>query len=154
MRTRPLKPSDADAAYALFHRTVRGGTSQFYDAEQRAAWAPARDAAPQDWGERLTTGFSIGAFRRGKLMGFFTMGHDGHIDFAYVALEEMGKGTAATLYAACEDEARRLGLPLMETEASHLARRFFLKRGWEVTARQTVIRDSVGIDNFRMRKML
>lgn len=60
------------------------------------------------------------------------MGHDGHIDFAYVAIEEMGKGAAERLYDACETEARRLGIVVMTTEASHLARRFFSAvAGWK-----------------------
>ncbi|SFI55601.1 GNAT family N-acetyltransferase [Celeribacter neptunius] len=154
LKLRTLSEADADACYALFHRTVHGGTGAFYEAEQRAAWAPDRPHAPETWPARLTEGFSICATRGSRIVGFFTMGHDGHIDFAYVALEEMGKGTAARLYEACETEARRLGLQHMETEASHLARRFFEKRGWRVVARQTVIRDSVGIENFRMEKRL
>ncbi len=162
MKLRPLTHKDARACYALFHRTVHGGTGAFYDAAQRAAWAPALPHASdarfetwlETWAERLTAGFSVCATRWGRIRGFFTMGHDGHIDFAYVALEEMGKGTAGRLYEACEAEARRLGLSHMETEASHLARRFFERRGWTVVARQTVIRDSVGIENFRMGKRL
>lgn len=154
LKLRPVTAQDADACYALFYRTVHGGTGAFYTAAQRAAWAPARDQAPDTWPARLTAGYAICATRWGRLKGFFTMGHDGHIDFAYVALQEMGKGTAATLYDACEAEALRLGLSFMETEASHLARRFFEKRGWRVVARQTVIRDGVGIENFRMEKAL
>lgn len=154
LKLRPLHEQDADACYALFHRTVHGGTGAFYGPEQQAAWAPKRPHAPETWPARLTGGFALGATRQGELVGFFTMGHDGHIDFAYVALEEMGKGTASQLYEACETEARRLGLSYMQTEASHLARRFFEKRGWSVVARQTVIRDSVGIENFRMEKEL
>lgn len=79
---------------------------------------------------------------------------DAHIDFAYVALEEMGKGTAAKLYEYCEAHARTQGFSILTTEASHLAKRFFLKRGWHVEAAQTVIRDGVGIENFRMEKRL
>jgi hypothetical protein len=154
VKLRRVQREDADACYALFHRTIHGGTGAFYDAEQRAAWAPAREHAPQSWPDRLTSGYAICATRWGRIKGFFTMGYDGHIDFAYVALEEMGKGTALKLYAACEAEAQRLGLSHMDTEASHLARRFFEKRGWTVVARQTVIRDSVGIENFRMEKRL
>ncbi|WP_417241482.1 GNAT family N-acetyltransferase [Celeribacter sp.] len=158
MKLRSLTTADADACYALFHRTVHGGTGAFYDAAQRAAWAPDRPRAPDTWSDtwpaRLTEGFTVCATKRGAITGFFTMGHDGHIDFAYVALEEMGTGTATALYDACEFAARSLGLDLMTTEASHLAQRFFTKRGWVTDARQTVIRDGVGIDNFRMFKVL
>lgn len=149
-----MQASDAGDCYALFVRTVHGGTGQFYTKEQQLAWAPPRPTPPDGWAERLTNGFALCATRWGRIVGFFTMGSDGHIDFAYVALEEMGQGTASALYEACEREARRAGLSVMTTEASHLARRFFEKRGWRVDARQTVIRHSVGIENFRMSKEL
>lgn len=154
MKLSPLTQNDADVCYDVFFRAVHGGTDAFYSAPQQSAWAPARTSAPNDWPQRLTQGFALGAKRWGKIVGFMTMGHDGHIDFAYVLPSEMGKGTAGKLYDACETEARRLGLEVMDTEASHLAKRFFEKRAWHVTARQMVIRDGVGIENFRMEKEL
>ena len=154
MKFRAVTPEDAESCYALLYRAVHEGTGRFYTPMQQAAWAPIdpRDAA--NWPTRLTNGFSIAATKWGKIVGFFTMGTDGHIDFAYVAPEEMGRATARKLYNLCEIEARRLGLKEMTTDASHLAKRFFEKRGWDVTARQTVVRDGTAIDNFRMSKRL
>jgi putative acetyltransferase len=152
MKLRPLTRSDAKACFSLFHQAVHLGAAAYYSAEQRAAWAP--DAAFEGWDERLTSGFSICATRWGKIVGFFTMGDDGHVDYAYVLPNEMGTGTAVKLYQACETHARSLGLEVMDTQASHLAKRFFEKRGWRVTARQVVIRNGVGIENFRMEKDL
>ncbi|MEM5468702.1 GNAT family N-acetyltransferase [Celeribacter marinus] len=154
MKLRPLTTADADACYALFYRTVRGGTGAFYTIDQQEAWAPDAPRAGDDWPAHLTQGFAICATKHDWIVGFFTMGADGHIDFAYVALEEMGKGTATALYEMCEYTARAAGLTGMTTEASHLARRFFTKHGWVTDARQTVIRGGVGIDNFRMFKLL
>lgn len=154
MRLRPLTPKDADACYAIFYRAVHEGAARHYEPAQRAAWAPASPRAPEDWAARLTQGHAVCATRWGRIVGFFTMGTDGHIDFAYVAPEEMGRGTAGRLYAHCENAARAAGLGVMDTEASHLAKRFFEKRGWRVTARQTVIRNGIGIENFRMEKDL
>lgn len=154
MKVRALTQGDAEACYALFYDSVHNGTAAFYDKAQRDAWAPTRDGAPFDWSIKLTCGVSLCATKWSKIVGFFTLGADGHIDFAYVAPNEMGKGTAGVLYEACEAEARRLGLTILDTEASHLAKRFFEKRGWQVDARQTVIRNGVGIENFRMSKVL
>jgi putative acetyltransferase len=154
MKISPLTHSDANACYDVFLRAVHDGTGEFYSKTQQTAWAPPRTSAPSDWPERLTQGYAIGAKRWGKICGFMTMGPDGHIDFAYVLPNEMGKGTALKLYKACEAEARRLELSVMDTEASHLAKRFFEKHGWQVTARQMVIRDGIGIENFRMEKSL
>lgn len=154
MKISPITFSDANACYDVFFRAVHEGTGAFYTKTQQAAWAPPRGSAPNDWPKRLTQGYAIGAKRWGKMCGFMTMGTDGHIDFAYVLPNEMGKGTAVKLYKACAAEARKRGLTVMDTEASHLAKRFFEKHGWHVTARQMVIRNGVGIENFRMEKSL
>lgn len=160
MKLIPLTATDAPACYDVFSRAVHEGTGAFYSAEQQGAWAPKHTAPPQDWADRLQQAVAIGAWARcwgcgpKKLVGFMVMGRDGHIDFAYVLPNEMGKGTAQKLYAACETQARALGLRTLDTQASHLAKRFFEKNGWHVTARQTVIRNGVGIENFRMEKPL
>ncbi|MCA0045234.1 GNAT family N-acetyltransferase [Celeribacter litoreus] len=154
MKLRPLTRKDSAACHRVFLHAVHEGAKAHYSSEQRAAWAPKTARPHEDWPEMITHGFAIGATRWGRIRGFFAMGTDGFIDLAYVHPSEMGKGTAGKLYDACENEARRLGLSHMETEASHLARRFFEKRGWSVTAQQTVIRNAVAIENFRMEKQL
>jgi putative acetyltransferase len=154
MKLSPISPKDATGCYDVFFHAVHSGTDRFYTPDQQAAWAPPRHEIPSNWPDRLTQGFAVCAKKWGKIVGFMTMGHDGHIDFAYVLPTEMGKGTAGKLYDACESEARHLKLEVMDTEASHLAKRFFEKRGWRVTARQMVIRNGVGIENFRMEKEL
>ena len=153
MKLRPLTPKDAAACYGVFYHAVHEGTAAHYSLEQRRAWAPSQ-TPPEDWSRRLCEGFAICATRWGKLVGFFTMGHDGHIDFAYVLPKEMRKGTAGRLYEACERHARQQGLRLLTTEASHLALRFFEKHGWKPVAKQVVIRQGVGIENTRMEKHL
>jgi putative acetyltransferase len=154
MKIRSLTHNDANACYDVFYRAVHGGTQAFYTKTQREAWAPKRVHAPDDWPDRLTQGVAFGAKKWGRIVGFMTMGYDGHIDFAYVLPREMGKGTALKLYNRCASEAQTLGLDVMDTEASHLAKRFFEKQGWQTTARQVVIRDGIGIENFRMEKSL
>jgi putative acetyltransferase len=153
MKLRPLTAHDANACHAVFFRAVHEGARAHYSDEQRQAWAPL-STPPANWPDRLIAGFAICATRWGKIVGFFTMGTDGHIDFAYVLPSEMGKGSAGKLYDACETHARTQGLTVLSTEASHLARRFFEKRGWRVLAKQVVIRDGVGIENYRMEKDL
>ncbi|MHC0054068.1 GNAT family N-acetyltransferase [Actibacterium sp. D379-3] len=151
---RPGRPGDGPAAHALFHAAVHQGAAAFYDDAERRAWAPA-GGPPDGWEARLLAGHCrVAQDAAGRMAGFMTLGADGYLDYAYVAPGWMGKGVSDALYDQLEQIARAAGLPVLSTEASHLARRFLSRKGWHTTARQSVIRDSVAITNFRMEKSL
>ena len=151
---RPCRVTDAPGLADLYHRAVREGTARHYDAAQRAAWSPAPPQG-EDWRRRLVEAQTMVAERGDCLMGFMTLDiHSGFVDFAYVAPEVMGQGVAETLYAVLEGRARVAGLTRLETEASLLAERFFLRRGWRVLRRQEVERHGVRLPNAVMEKSL
>ncbi|WP_161635672.1 GNAT family N-acetyltransferase [Actibacterium mucosum] len=131
------------------------GAAAFYSDEQRRAWAGPHTVAPDHWEARLLAGTCrVAVDDTGQMVGFFTMGDDGYLDFAYVSPAWMGSGLARTLLSEVEDAARQKGQFLLSTEASFLAQRFLLRHGWKTVASQHVIRDSVAIPNFRMQKQL
>jgi len=151
---RPGRPGDGPAAQAVFRAAVHRGAAGFYTLEERNAWAPP-GPTPETWEARLLAGHCrVAEDAQGTLIGFMTLGNDGYLDFAYVAPEWMGKGISDALYDTIEAIARNHAMPLLSTEASHLAQRFFSRRAWHTTARQSVIRHSVAITNFRMQKPL
>lgn len=151
---RPYRAGDTDHLAALFHRAVHEGTTQFYSETERAAWCPAPPEGPT-WQARLTEGQTLVAEIEGAPVGFMTLVIEtGYLDYAYVAPQVMGKGVASTLYAVLEGRARIAGLTRLETEASHLAERFFARHGWTLLTRQTVERRGVQIPNARMEKTL
>lgn len=151
---RPCRVTDAPGLAALYHRAVHEGAAGHYDAAQRAAWSPAPPTG-EDWRRRLIEAQTIVAEQADGLLGFMTLDQrTGWIDFAYVAPEAMGRGVGETLYAVLEGRARAAGLTRLETEASLLAERFFLRRGWSVLQRQEVRRHGVGLPNTAMAKTL
>lgn len=152
-RIRPFRPKDAQACFDIFTAAVHRGTAAFYSPEERAAWAP-RDTMPESWPEKLSSQITLIATAHRRPVGFMTLGRDGHIDLAYVAPDHMGRGVGDALYRAVVAEARTLGLTHLDTAASHLARRFFEKHGWQVDARQSVIRQGVALTNYRMSHRL
>lgn len=129
------------------------GAVAAYTAKERAAWAPD-PAPPPDWGARLGGQVTRVAIRKAAIRGFMTLGHDGHLDLAYVLPEERGQGTADALLAALEEVARARGMRWLTTEASLVARPFFERHGWQGGLRQSVIRNGVALTNFRMHKAL
>lgn len=154
-RIRSGRKGDGPAAARLFYEAVHRGTGDRYSDRERHAWAPCPDRPEPEWEARLLSGLCLVADHgRGRLAGFMTLGHDGHLDFAYVAPDHAGTGLSDTLYTRLETEARQRGLNILTTEASHLARSFLHRHGWTTEARQSVIRNGVALTNFRMQKML
>lgn len=153
--TRAGRPGDGPGAFAVFRDAVLNGANSVYTPEQCAAWAGPHLSAPPTWEPRLLAGTCrVATEKSGVLIGFFTMGDDGYLDFAYVAPNWMGSGVAQALLTQVEAAAADKGRNILATEASHLARRFLLRNGWRVVAAQHVIRDGVAIPNFRMEKPL
>lgn len=150
-RIRRFRPEDAAPMRRVFWRAVQEGTAAAYDQRQRDAWARAPEAPP-DWPERLGGQITLVAERDGAAVGFMTLGHDGHLDLAFVIPEAMGTGVAAALHDRVLAEAEARGLSLLTTEASHLARRFLLRQGWREIAAQEVEIGGVRMKNFRMEK--
>lgn len=144
---------DGPAAFAIFHDAVHRGAVAFYSPEERAAWAP--DTPGPGWEDRLLSGHCrVAEDADGQVIGFMTLGDDGYLDFAYVAADWMGRGVADAIYAEIEEIAAENRVAVLSTEASHLACRFFTRKGWETVARQSVIRSSTALTNFRMQKVL
>jgi putative acetyltransferase len=149
-----VRAGEGDLLGQLFHRSVHEGTLGAYDAAQRAAWSPEPPSGP-DWEARLTGAVTLVAWV-GKLpVGFMTLDPEtGNIDLAFIAPEWQGQGVAAMLYGLLERCARRHGLAQLSTDASEVARPFFLRQGWQDGPRQEVTRGGVTLHNYRMAKSL
>lgn len=148
-RLRRARAGDGPGCYDVFYRAVHDGTDRFYGPDERQAWAPS-PAPPADFEDRLLRQHTVVAARNG-IVGFMSLGADGHLDLAYVAPDWMGRGVACGIYDRILRDATRQGLPVLTTDASFLFRKFLLRRGWTTRARQSVIREGVAITNFRMQ---
>ncbi len=140
---------DARPCREVFYEAVHQGAAAHYSKEQRQAWAPSRDMPPL-WPDRLADQITYVGHGAEGIEGFFTLNHDGHLDLAFVRARQMGRGLAGRLYDACFADPAARDLTGAYTEASHLSRPFFLRRGWRVIARQEIERFGVYLTNFRM----
>ena len=150
VRIRGFEKADARAAARVLYDSVHGATASAYDAAERRAWAPEPPDGPT-WLARLSGHTTLVAERAGMVIGFMSLSDDGCIDLAYVAPGDVGTGVGGRLYDAIVAEARRRGLTALRTDASHIARPFFERRGWAVVRRRTVERNGVTLINFLMR---
>jgi len=152
---RPYAPGDAQLLAALYLRSVRELGSRDYSAAQVAAWA---SLCPSP--ERLHALSGDGRTRLVAVDGadlpvaFADLERDGHIHFFYAAPEVAGTGVARLLYAELEQVARAQHLTRLHAEASERAHRFFLRQGFEITARREFSVAGVPIHNYAVEKRL
>ncbi len=153
IKVRKFKDADAEATARIFFDAVRLGAARHYDECQRKAWAE-KVPDTRGWLARLQSQHTYVAEMNSRPVGFMTVDDAGHIDLAFVAPDQMGKGASDALYAAVEAEAVRKGIRRLDTAASHLARSFFERQGWSVVKQQAVTRAEIELTNFVMEKQL
>jgi putative acetyltransferase len=76
------------------------------------------------------------------------------IEMLYVAPDHAGQGIGKALLDVMELLARQRGAETLTTDASEAAREFFEKRGYEMQARNTVMRADEWLVNTTMKKRL
>jgi putative acetyltransferase len=144
---------DAEPICRLFYETVRAVNLGDYAPEQVRAWAP-EVPDPDAWHGRMSGRHTLVAVEGGEVVGFAELEEDGHLDMLYCRADDVGRGVGSGLYAAVEERARGLGVGRISTEASITARPFFVRRGFRVLRRNTVLREGIELTNFSMEKAL
>jgi len=150
---RRFQAKDAADTAMIFFRAVHEGTVHHYNDAQRHAWAKSIPE-PSSWCARLESQTSFVAELSELIGGFITVNRDGYIDLAFVAPEHLNQGIGKRLYQSVEIWAQDNGIKHLTTEASLVAKPFFLQRGWTIVQRQTIMRHSVELANFKMEKHL
>ncbi|WP_039020163.1 GNAT family N-acetyltransferase [Halocynthiibacter namhaensis] len=153
---RPYRESDRRAGFDVYYDAVHNGAARAYTPAQRAAWAPLDGFRPETPDKMLDMVAIVAENpdQPGRLEGFFAMERNGHLDLAFVRSCWMGRGLAQNLYDQLYEWARGADLTRLHTEASHLARPFFERNGWQVDAPETITRDGVEIQRFRMSHII
>lgn len=151
MTIREYKATDRDTLVALFTESVHQLAVGYYDADQRAVWAP-RPANPVHWQRVFEKLFTLVAEQDGNITGFIAFEPDGHIALLFVSPEYQGKGVAFHLYREVESRLANQGTRELFTEASLVARPFFERQGFVVEEKQRVMRKGIELVRFAMRK--
>ncbi len=150
---RSYQTSDLEAAIALYcdAALVTGGTA--YSPAQAAAWARyAEDRAA--FSQALQQGTTLVAIANGSLAAFGQLHPDHHLALLYTASQFGRQGYGTQVYQALEAIARERQVPQLHTQASRIARPFFLKMGFQVQAREEVEREGQKFERFVMVKPL
>jgi len=143
--------SDLTELQQLFVDTITTVCRPDYTDQQIKVWT-AGIANQQRWADMISQQFFVVAEKQGSLLGFASLADGEYIDMLYVHKDFQGQGIANALFQELEAEAQRQGKTRLHADVSITARPFFEKKGFEVVAEQTVIRQGVELLNFKMAR--
>jgi len=150
---RPLLPADAPRLVALFRESVETLAADFYDEEQRAAWAASAEDETA-FAAKLARALTIVALVEKEIAGFATLEKNQTIEMLYIHPDFARQGVGSTLLDAVEKLAAARGMATLEVEASDAARDFFARRGFAAQSRNTVELNGEWLGRTRMTKAL
>lgn len=153
MQIRDYQPADADGLAGIFRAAILEGAAPLYTPEQRAVWA-ARIASGDAMHTRLDGQTCLVAQDDSGLLGFITLTAEGHVDMLFVRPDQRRAGIAGALHDALLARAADAGLGHLSVHASHLARRFLAKRGWQFVRTETVELEGVRLEHHFMTHQL
>lgn len=151
---RTYRTGDFEAVLAVFHDAIHGLAGDAYGPQQLEAWAPAMPDR-EDWARRLAhRHVAVAVDEEDRVGAFIAWTDEGTIDLLYVAPRASGQGVATRLYGQAESALRRIGVDLIRTDASDVARPFFLRQGFRAVRENRVVRLGVELRNTTMEKVL
>lgn len=153
MLIRPYQPSDTAALAAVYRDAVVGTGAQAYDAQQIRVWS-AFPASLEEFQQQLSRGFTLVGVSGGRRVAFGQLDPLDHLALLYTASDVGRCGWATKIYHCLEAQAQAEGIPCLHTEASRIAKHFFLKMGFEVLEPEWVTRNGVGFERFKMVKAM
>jgi len=153
MLIRPYHALDLTAVSAVYRDAVLAIAPQFYDNRQVKMWA-SWAANTDELAERLGRGLTLVAIVHKQLVAFGQLEPNDHLAMLYTAGRHGRKGIAAAIHKQLEAHARMQGVSHIDTEASHISRFFFEKNGYDEVEPETVVREGISFDRFKMRKQL
>ncbi|WP_455818944.1 GNAT family N-acetyltransferase [Pseudomonas cerasi] len=148
---RAFQASDLDAVIALFQGAVREIASQDYNPQQIDAWVQVDRTV---WEKRFKESQCWLAIRSGEIAGFGNVEEDGHLDMLFTDPKHQRRGVATALLKWLELAVVKMGVPVMNTEASITAKPFFIRHGFQLSeARQVSVRGQCFI-HYQMHKVV
>ena len=149
INVRRARKDERKQVHTVFYRSIREGAQAFYNEAQRTAWAPKTDPVSAVFNPEDTRTFWLAEID-GEIIGFMAITPDGYLDLAFVLPEWMGRGVAQAVYDQLLEWALGANLNRLTTHASHFARRFFEKQGWQVDAPEIHAHNGQKFERFQM----
>lgn len=150
---REYQKSDAEALIAVYRDAVIGIGAGAYNAQQIAIWSSYPEDI-EEFRELLSLGLTLVAVEGSRLAAFGQLNPPDHIAFLYTASDFARLGHATEIYKRLEAHAVGQGVKRLHTDASRIAKHFFLKMSFRVVETELTEHKSVQFERFKMEKVI
>jgi putative acetyltransferase len=149
---REYQDVDFASVAAVYRDAVRMIAPGLYTTEQVEAWAAFAET-DRDLRPLLAQGYRLVIENEpGGIDAFAVLDPADYVSLLYSRVSR--HGYAGRLLDALETEARRRGVSRVHTAASLISHPLFLRHGYQVDHLETVDRNGVSFDRYRMSKRL
>ena len=150
---REYKASDLTQVVKVFKDAVIETGPEQYTSEQVKVWS-SYPADLDEFNTILLQGLTYVAQEEDNIVSFGTLYPVDRIEFIYTIKKYSNMGIASSIYKMLENHARDHSVPKIFTEASIIAKPFFIKTGFKIEGKETVIRKNTEFQRYRMSKKL
>ena len=154
MRIRKFQPIDLDSVVQLFYDVVHTTGAKYYSQDELDAWAPKTRHDQKEWLKSLSENITFVIEEHGKIIAFGDMTKTGYIDRLYVQDKYQKQGIASALLKKFEEEALKLGLSELTTEANMIFKPLAEHQGFVVVSEIRKMRKGVEFSNYILSKKL
>lgn len=144
----PLSEPHIPALITLFEQSVRQRGPEHYSEAQVEQWALG--AQHPGLASQLRDHHGWVLEQGGAVLGFVTLSDDGHLSLLYVSADHQRQGLGGRLLDTALNQAGRLGIKTLTTEASAFSYGLFLRYGFQLTGLESVERGGVGFIRYRL----
>ncbi len=150
MNIQPYTPQDLDQILKLFYDTVHTVNIVDYSSVQVDTWAPMNPNRVL-WNTTLSKNLSLVALVDQEVVGFIDLEKSGYLNRLFVHKNFQSKGIASKLL---NELLSRSNHHLITVDSSITALPFFLRHGFQIVRKQSVIKDGIDFTNYHMTKKL
>jgi len=147
------KKEDLPEMQKLFVETIKAVCAKDYDEYQINVWISGANNF-QRWIDIMNLQLVFIAEINEKIVGFSTLKNYEYIDLLYVDKDFQKQGVALNLFKIMEKIVMQNKRTEMTSDVSITAKPFFEKIGFKTIEKLTVIRDNIGLVNYKMVKRL
>ena len=153
MKLKQITKKDQLKLKEVYFDSISSIDENIYSKDHKFAWA-SQAWDNYEFQKSLLKGIGLKLILNNKIIGFATRYPENRLSLLYVRGDFKRKGFGAIILDSIERDALKAGIHRLETEASLISFKLFLKRKWEIDRKEKVNIQGLIFERYRMFKIL